>query len=100
MAGSPLGRHAAAIFSARRWETIGAAYQVPVPLTHSIIVNRSLAPEEQARQFVVSLKDYLDAVINLTGGFVLGTAKDPEVVHKSCAMVESSIYPFARRSDQ
>ena len=35
---------------------------------------------------------HLDAVVNLAGGFAMGTAEDPAVLATTMAMVESSVY--------
>lgn len=34
----------------------------------------------------------LDAVVNLAGGFAMGSAEDPQVLASTMAMVESSVY--------
>ena len=52
---------------------------------------------QRGQHLVKFLKDQLpserlDAVVNLAGGFAMGTAEDPAVLETTMAMVESSVY--------
>lgn len=99
-AGGQLGRRAAEVFSARHWLAIGsdAVSSPPLPVARAVALERSDSPEAQARLLAQQVREELcngtrlDAIVNLAGGFAMGDAADEEVVSRTRAMVESSVY--------
>lgn len=102
--GGTLGRHVARIFSARQWHVIGDTASKDIPLSHCVVHKNWAFPtaEDYGNQLLLSLSQVLrigtsqsrqlDAVINVSGGFTLGDAADPDLMRHTRLMVEQSLY--------
>ncbi|CAK0885390.1 unnamed protein product [Prorocentrum cordatum] len=79
------------VFSARQWVTIGSdtATSPALPVAHAVALEMSAAPEAQARALASKVRELvgeggrLDAIVNVAGGFAMGSADDPAVVERS-----------------
>eukprot|EP00435_Cladocopium_sp_Y103_P019740 s884_g4.t2 len=78
-ASGQLGRRVSEHFLENNWHTIGAVSWMIGKLFQSI-------PGQLPHLA------HLDAVVNLAGGFAMGTAEDPAVLANTMTMVESSVY--------
>lgn len=102
-AAGQLGRRVSEKFLESNWHTIGADLTLPKGAGKGLSFCQMLpsdSPEraQQGQLLVEFLKGqlpnlaHLDAVVNLAGGFAMGTAEDPAVLANTMAMVESSVY--------
>lgn len=97
-AGGQLGRKVGEVFGARQWLTLGADTSIhQAPVLRAIPVASGVPPEVQSQALLAHLQEILgneklDAVVNVAGGFAMGSAAEPEVVARTRAMVESSLY--------
>lgn len=96
-AGGQLGRTVGKVFSSRGWMAIGAdAFSTP-SLAHVLPMDAAKPPEEQARALLEGAQamlrgEQLDAVVNVAGGFAMGSAQDSAMVERTRVMIESSVY--------
>mmetsp|Transcript_46786 Transcript_46786/g.84494 ORF Transcript_46786/g.84494 Transcript_46786/m.84494 type:complete len:241 (+) Transcript_46786:42-764(+) len=98
-AGGQLGRKTCDVFKARQWLTFGTdSYAAAkVEADRVIKLDPSSTPELQGRHLLAEVQagladEKLDAVVNMAGGFAMGTAADTEMIANTRSMVESSIY--------
>jgi len=98
-AAGQLGRRACERFmEGNHWYTMGA--DVICPNAAGLTFCQMPGPEksQQGQHLVKFLRDHLgdngrlDAVVNLAGGFAMGSAEDPALLATTIAMVESSLY--------
>lgn len=92
-AGGQLGRKVGEVFTARSWHTIGADIVASSTVSQSIKFEQ-MGMEAQCAQLqrVLGTDRSLDAVVNVAGGFAMGSASDPAMLAAMVAMVESSVY--------
>jgi len=100
-AAGQLGRRACEKFmEGNHWYTMGADVICPNAAGLTFCQMPSQGPEksQQGQHLVKFLRDQLgdngrlDAVVNLAGGFAMGSAEDPALLATTIAMVESSLY--------
>eukprot|EP00931_Biecheleriopsis_adriatica_P076947 TRINITY_DN50602_c0_g1_i1.p1 TRINITY_DN50602_c0_g1~~TRINITY_DN50602_c0_g1_i1.p1 ORF type:complete len:241 (-),score=51.59 TRINITY_DN50602_c0_g1_i1:228-950(-) len=97
-AGGQLGRRVMDVFTARSWVAVGAdimpAGGRPTPF---ITLGSQTGPVEQSKHLLSELEavvgtSKLDAVVNVAGGFAMGSASDTEMIAAAKAMIDSSVY--------
>eukprot|EP00933_Yihiella_yeosuensis_P021515 TRINITY_DN17006_c2_g2_i1.p1 TRINITY_DN17006_c2_g2~~TRINITY_DN17006_c2_g2_i1.p1 ORF type:complete len:256 (-),score=69.13 TRINITY_DN17006_c2_g2_i1:119-844(-) len=98
-AGGQLGRTVGDVFKARQWITLGADpfARGKVPVAHFLSLDATRQPEDQGRQLLAELQkelhgEKLDAVVNVAGGFAMGSAADSDMIGNMRNMIESSLY--------
>jgi len=96
-AGGQLGRKVGDVFGKCQWLTIGADAHAKPATEHAVSLGSGSAPEAQCSSLIAEVRGLLaggqlDAVVNVAGGFAMGTAADAGVVGATRAMVESSVY--------
>jgi dihydropteridine reductase len=97
-ASGQLGRRLSAAFQQQQWVAIGADTRGGIPTPHAFVLNANRSLEDQSKALVDGLKSYLDdgsqldAVVNVAGGFAMGSASDPAMLSATQSMIESSVY--------
>ena len=103
-AGGQLGRKLCDSFVQRNWLTFGADVNLAgpaMPASAMIPIDIGKVRHEEQGQFLISAlrrdeklgtAGHLDAVVNVAGGFAMGTAAEAGVLSTTKAMVESSLY--------
>mmetsp|Transcript_60940 Transcript_60940/g.132179 ORF Transcript_60940/g.132179 Transcript_60940/m.132179 type:complete len:240 (-) Transcript_60940:158-877(-) len=96
-AGGQLGQQVSKVFMSRQWLTVGADTQTVTGLSRWVSLDRRAEPEEHARQLTSAAMEAagsakLAAVINVAGGFAMGSAADASVARRTKEMIESSVY--------
>eukprot|EP00928_Gymnodinium_smaydae_P054362 TRINITY_DN38148_c0_g1_i1.p1 TRINITY_DN38148_c0_g1~~TRINITY_DN38148_c0_g1_i1.p1 ORF type:complete len:268 (+),score=60.83 TRINITY_DN38148_c0_g1_i1:71-805(+) len=98
-AGGQLGRRVGEVFGAKQWHTIGADAYAKASARHVLNIDPKATPEAQCREAVAQLRGALaedggrlDAIVNVAGGFAMGSADDEAMVENTRAMIESSVY--------
>ncbi|CAE7782947.1 qdpr [Symbiodinium pilosum] len=101
-AGGQLGRKICDTFVSRNWLTFGADVHFPAPAASPMVqidVGK-VRHEDQGKFLISALRSHerigatgkIDAVVNVAGGFAMGTAAEEAVLSASKNMVESSLY--------
>jgi len=93
-AGGQLGKKVGEVFTARKWHTIGADIAAPSTVSQAVQFEKGMNMEAQCKQLqkVLGQEPPLDAIVNVAGGFAMGSAADADVFANMTAMVESSVY--------
>jgi len=97
-ASGQLGRRLSASFCERQWVAIGADTRGGIPTPSAFVLGSHQSLDEQTKTLVSGLKSLLDdgsrldAVINVAGGFAMGSASDPQMLSATTSMIESSVY--------
>lgn len=96
-AGGQLGRTLGEVFKRRQWQTIGADPFLRPTTAEVLKLDPKTSTTDQCNSLLVQVKDILkdsrlDAVVNVAGGFAMGSAGDSGMVEATVKMVESSVY--------
>lgn len=96
-AGGQLGRKVCEVFGSRQWMTFGADSHAAATATKVLTMTKGADAASQTVALQTQIKaalgdSRLDAVVNVAGGFAMGSASDEEVVASTQQMVESSVY--------
>mmetsp|Transcript_2703 Transcript_2703/g.4182 ORF Transcript_2703/g.4182 Transcript_2703/m.4182 type:complete len:242 (+) Transcript_2703:64-789(+) len=92
-AGGQLGKKVGEVFTAHNWHTIGADVALPRHVTQAIqFRTASLETQHEELHKALGSERNLDAVVNVAGGFAMGSASDCNVLANTVSMVNSSIY--------
>mmetsp|Transcript_25768 Transcript_25768/g.47097 ORF Transcript_25768/g.47097 Transcript_25768/m.47097 type:complete len:241 (-) Transcript_25768:53-775(-) len=92
-----LGRKVGQVFTSRNWSTIGmdCVYNAPATTQVSIPIPAGTQfrhLEALQSQLGTQMSGKFSAIVNVAGGFAMGSAASPEVGERTMQMVESSIY--------
>jgi dihydropteridine reductase len=92
-AGGQLGKKVGEVFTARSWHTIGADIAAPTTVSQAIQFDKGTGMEAQCSKVQQALgsNQHLDAIVNVAGGFAMGSAPDANVFANMSAMLESSV---------
>ena len=82
-----LGLRCVERFRQQGWQAVGADLQ-----GSDLLLERGKKQGVQLLQAVQGRFEGLEAVVNVAGGFAMGSAQDEEVLEHTMAMVESSLY--------
>eukprot|EP00405_Crypthecodinium_cohnii_P030242 CAMPEP_0206500506 /NCGR_PEP_ID=MMETSP0324_2-20121206/52525_1 /ASSEMBLY_ACC=CAM_ASM_000836 /TAXON_ID=2866 /ORGANISM="Crypthecodinium cohnii, Strain Seligo" /LENGTH=241 /DNA_ID=CAMNT_0053987687 /DNA_START=69 /DNA_END=794 /DNA_ORIENTATION=+ len=95
-AGGQLGAKLCNTLSARSWQVYGVdAFAAPPKATVPLSIPKEGRPEQQTEALVKAIQGStpsFDAIVNVAGGFAMGSAKDDDMVANCRAMVDSSLY--------
>jgi len=96
-AGGQLGRVVGEAFGKRKWVTLGVDAFLAPSTDKVLTVNASATPEDQLAMLLPQIRealgpDKLDAVVNVAGGFAMGSAAHGDMVERTRDMLESSVY--------
>jgi len=90
--------HVPYLFCERQWVTIGADTRGGIPTPSAVVLCAHQSLEQKSKTLVAEIKSLLDegsqldAVVNVAGGFAMGSASDPQMLSATQNMIESSVY--------